>query len=180
MILNIKNIILIFLFYLLSLHFSYSQRQNDTIRSIFPGNHVYAEFGGNALTIYSINFERLLCSTDRNFFSARAGFGYQEYQNYYSFPSELLLSHHLSKHNFIDFGVGFTYFNKNIDELYNIFYRIGYRYQEPREGLSFKIALTPYTPIIKHKNKKNINLLIGVAIGYSFNNITGTCKKCRE
>lgn len=148
---------------------------NIFIDTLLKRNYVFFELGGNGLN-YSLNYERILLSKNKNQFSMRAGFAlYKDPKTEFTFP--LLVNYIRSvsnnrKHN-IEFGIGTTL---NSDySLHDEFIikplisgQIGYKYI--KNNFLFRVNCTP---LIEVDNGRAYLLGLfgvwgGISIGYSF------------
>jgi len=128
-------------------------------------NSIYLELGGNAF-YYSVNYERIILTTNVVHLSLRAGYGTSiEYFGEYSIiPMELNLLFG-KKFNFFEIGYGQTLAMENssyADEPDRmITFRLGYRHISG-QGLMVRAGIVPIL------NEYDKIIRVGLGIGYAF------------
>ena len=161
-----------------------SNAQVDTTLKAREKNTIFFEGAGNSV-LYSLNYDRLIKTSNIFMTSARIGVHYSnDFNNnnrkIIAIPfelSKLYLFHKTG--NFIEFGSGITYINENIVSLNHtvnvlvVALRIGYRLQKPKGGFFFKVGLTPLYDFYAWNRLPKVNyntlyLSFGLGIGYTF------------
>lgn len=148
-------------------------------------NTIFFEFFGNAIT-YSLNYDRLYKIKSKSCVAVRAGFHYSDNllgneQRIIGFPIAASWLCPISpKNNFIELGLGLTYFHdlfKDINHIEHYFFavpRIGYRYQRRNGGFFLKIGFTPsINLLVINPDPSKIDYLKlypvgGIALGFTF------------
>ena len=181
---KIIKLTLSFLFAFLSFHFANAQK-----------NSIYAEFGGNAFSYYSINYDRIIKLTDQLKIAPRFGVSYlpikklalnEDYGNF-RIPLEvnLLWGKNPEAKKFAEVGIGLSLIQMKIEprlfeadrpDYYKFsrttFLRLGFRHQRPTGGLMYRAGLLARVAQDSFSKQRfgNISyqLYPGASIGYSF------------
>lgn len=144
---------------------------------VLPKNSIFFELLGNG-GLYSINYERSLSAT----LIGRIGFStFLTFDILSSEPGDRIitipalisyLSGHKNSHFEIGGGILFGNINENNGSniIFDLTTFIGYRYQEPRKGILFRIGLTPFLSLDNKANypDKGLSLSGGISLGYHF------------
>ncbi|WP_347174504.1 hypothetical protein [Polaribacter uvawellassae] len=158
--------------------------QTDKENFIQPNkNAIYFEVGGLSLKPFSINYDRMLFTSNTVYFNSTIGFGFDNQKkdvNSYSIPLYFNLTTGLHKNNHFEIGIGATYSNtKKTNDEETIIYggiKIGYKYQS-KNHLFFKTGLNVFSRIyvIEDLNKNNpfkdlklVGNIFNLSVGYSF------------
>ena len=136
---------------------------------------VYFEAGGNGL-YYSFNYEMIVKQTENINLAFRGGCGYMPEsvadEHFIAVPFEFnIITGQNNSHFELGFGYTFVYqYKYDIGLGQMLVMRLGYRFQRKKQGLMYRIALTPYSDLfVEHPWTDNyVNLFVGGSIGYSF------------
>lgn len=145
-------------------------------------NTFFFEFGGISLNPYSINYDRILFTTKKDYFNTTIGFGFHkkiENDEYFSFPVSINYTTGLYKKNHLELGVCATYLNKKdrFSSNKSVYggLRINYKYQS-KNSLFFKTGINFFTKIHSYKDDrgglfKDLELvfnMVNLSVGYNF------------
>ncbi|WKD86847.1 hypothetical protein KCTC32516_02227 [Polaribacter huanghezhanensis] len=147
-------------------------------------NAIYFEIGGLSLKPFSINYDRMLFTSNTVYFNSTIGFGFDNKESVndsgYSIPVYFNLTTGLHKNNHFEIGIGAIYSNtKKTNDKERIIYggvKIGYKYQS-KNHLFFKTGLNIFSRfyVIEDFNKNNpfkdlrlIGNIFNLSVGYSF------------
>jgi hypothetical protein len=107
----------------------------------YSNNTVFFEGFGNGL-YFSINYDRIFYRTNKLAASFRIGF--TQYETGGLLPIELnLLGKGRKTGCFTEIGAGYTPLIWSDYNFSTMFFRIGFRYQQPKGGLFFRVAFLP-------------------------------------
>ena len=143
-----------------------------------PVKSVYGELGGPGIFL-SANYDTRLANSNKGL-GVRAGVGtiFDQYSLGFTLP--VGLNYLLGKEkNFLELGVGASYIHfiaKNQDGWFNFkkenfvatYGWIGYRYQPPKNGFTFRAGLCPFFNDINFPNIAGSFMYAGLSFGYSF------------
>lgn len=140
-------------------------------RKVFSSNAVYFEAAGLAYK-WSINYDRVLSSTDNSLLTLRIGYGmFKDEKGKSVSKVPMTVNVLIGKKHFLEMGGGGVYSNTT----YNSFVPaadFGYRYQNPKGGIVVRVLITAtyegeYYPNGREKFH-TIEPYAGVSLGYNF------------
>jgi hypothetical protein len=107
----------------------------------FSNNTVFFEGYGNGF-YSSINYDRIIYRN--NNFATSFRIGYSQFQHGCLLPMEFnFLEKGRINSCYCEFGIGYTPLVMTVDDFTQLYLRIGFRYQQPKGGIFFRIAFTP-------------------------------------
>jgi hypothetical protein len=138
--------------------------------SQFSNNTVFFEGFGNGL-YSSINYDRIFYRN--NSMAASFRIGYSQYKTGALLPFELnFLGKSKSTPFYSEFGIGYTSLLWADYEMSTIFFRIGFRYQQPKGGLFFRVAFLPLYQL-NNNSPQRLGIMRGGTGYYENLNFTG-------
>jgi hypothetical protein len=141
------------------------------------GKGVYAELGGQSIVL-SVNYDTRLLQSNKGF-GMRAGVGTVFDPYSFGFTVPVGLNYLLGKdRNFLELGVGATYVHfqdKNQDSWFNFRKEnfvatntwVGYRYQPPQKGVTFRAGICPFFTDLNLPPVASSSIWAGVSFGCS-------------
>ena len=129
-------------------------------------NSIYLELLGNSAILYNITYDRII--HDHNNYKLSLGIGGQYLSDLLSISPQINLLYG-QRHNLeIGAGLAYNFFSSNAIFIIRLF---GYRYQNPKNRLLFKIGFTPMIakPLTKIGSSDEYKIYPwgGIAIGYT-------------
>ncbi len=176
-------IILILTIDLFAEDFPVKKEDNNTVRNflfykkkfrrkVFSANAFYLEAAGLAYK-WSINYDRVLSSTDGSLLTARLGYGmYKDDQNKSISKIPLTVNALFGRKHFLELGLGGVFAN-TVQNKFVPAADFGYRYQNPKGSIVVRVMITAtYESVYSTMSGKELYRTLipygGISLGYNF------------
>ena len=141
-------------------------------RKVFSANAFYFEAAGLAYK-WSINYDRVLSSTDGSMLTARLGYGmYKDERNNNISKIPLTINALFGRKHFLEAGLGGVFANTTQNKFVPAA-DFGYRYQNPKGSIVVRVMITAtYESVFSQISGRELYRTIipygGVSLGYNF------------